>query len=299
MPKPMCKSDANWIAVNQSGHFCACGCGKTIRIIRQHRYARGIPKYFSKSHRTFHWIKENEGKHICQCGCGKAIPVNRNTKWNGIPGYIKYHHSETRKTHNRWIVEQRNKHICACGCGDFIKITKWTSPNNIPSYIPGHMHGYPLDLWVKEEQGKHHCACGCGGGIPIVREHRKHGIPDFIHGHNSRGANNPSWRGGITPAYVKERGQSNLLMKSWRKSVLDRDEHSCQMPWCTSHRGRHVTLHAHHIIGFMRAPRFRRSVWNGITMCEPCHFDFKGRERENEGFLFSLIGGKHPYGCAG
>lgn len=292
------KNIQGWVDANQDKHFCKCGCGAAITIKYAHRYGRGIPDYVERSHWKRHWIAERQGKYLCQCGCGRPIPIRIEHKSLGIPRFLRHHAKAAMAKRPKWIKENQGKHICACGCGQLIKITRWIWPRKIPKYIPGHTKGLPLKLWVKREQGKHHCACGCGKPIPLRPEHRKHGIPNYILGHNSQGVMNPAWKGGITPAYNRQRVAGATALSNWRQSVLDRDDRGCQMPWCTSHRRRKVTLHAHHIIGFNKNPRLRLRVWNGITMCEQCHLEFKGREEENETFFFALLGRKHPYGRA-
>lgn len=179
------KPEADWIKTQQGRHFCKCGCGKPIRIFRQHRYAQGIPEYVHRTHRNYHWIKQNQGKPICQCGCGKPIRVRIEHRTAGFPRFIRSHVKAALATKPVWVEANQNKHICACGCGEFIEVTSFMSENRIPRFIHGHAKGLPLNIWTRREQGKHLCICGCGEEIPIRGEHRKRGIPSFILGHNT------------------------------------------------------------------------------------------------------------------
>lgn len=54
---------------------------------------------------------------------------------------------------------------------------------------------------------------------------------------------------------------------NWRKSVLKRDKHTCQMPGCR----RRKTLEIHHIRTYAKNPTIRTDVNNGITLCRECH----------------------------
>ena len=81
---------------------------------------------------------------------------------------------------------------------------------------------------------------------------------------NSKGENNPCWRGGSTP-------KSQLIRTSekystWRTSVFTRDNFTCQK--CGQHNG---YLHAHHIKEFAKFPMLRFEISNGRTLCRKCH----------------------------
>lgn len=54
--------------------------------------------------------------------------------------------------------------------------------------------------------------------------------------------------------------------KVWSRAVLRRDKRICQK--CGTTEG---MMHAHHIVGWARAPHLRLDVDNGITLCAACH----------------------------
>lgn len=82
---------------------------------------------------------------------------------------------------------------------------------------------------------------------------------------NSRfkGANNYSWRGGITPINQKIRGSAEY--KLWRSAVIERDKFTCI--WC----GGKERLQADHIKPFSLFPELRFAIDNGRTLCFSCH----------------------------
>jgi len=79
-----------------------------------------------------------------------------------------------------------------------------------------------------------------------------------------------NWKGGITPFRVKI--WSSLEYRSWRLSVFERDEFTCQK--CKEKGGR---LNAHHIQSWSNYPELRFVVSNGITLCKECHDEFHRR----------------------
>lgn len=52
---------------------------------------------------------------------------------------------------------------------------------------------------------------------------------------------------------------------AWRKAVLMRDAKACRACGST------YELHAHHIIGWAKAPSLRLEISNGVTLCKTCH----------------------------
>ena len=79
----------------------------------------------------------------------------------------------------------------------------------------------------------------------------------------NKGANNPSWKNGITPE--NDRIKNSLEYKQWRTAVFERDHFICQ------HCGKNGELNAHHIIPFSIDKSLRTELSNGITLCVKCH----------------------------
>lgn len=83
-----------------------------------------------------------------------------------------------------------------------------------------------------------------------------------------RGPNNPNWRGGVHAQNATERKvfQTSAEYVSWRRSVFERDNFTCQ------HCGvRGGELHADHIKPFATHPQLRTDLSNGRTLCVSCH----------------------------
>lgn len=95
---------------------------------------------------------------------------------------------------------------------------------------------------------------------------RMGGIPNARHftSEMMRGANSPSWKGGITPENTRIRMSAEY--KAWRKAVFERDNYTCQH--CGNRGGK---LNADHIKRFSEFPHLRLDLSNGRTLCEPCH----------------------------
>jgi hypothetical protein len=86
------------------------------------------------------------------------------------------------------------------------------------------------------------------------------------------------WRGGITGGH--EAIRKSVEYKIWRDMVYERDDFTC----CICDR-RGCVLNAHHIKSFSKYPESRFDVSNGITLCEKCHQQTKGKEAIYEMFF--------------
>ena len=100
-----------------------------------------------------------------------------------------------------------------------------------------------------------------------------------------KGENNPNWKGGITPLYLKIRNSEKTA--GWRKQIFERDSYTCTECGVRNQKGsgKSVRLEAHHLKPFWliikenRINNFQKSqtceeLWdidNGITLCRPCH----------------------------
>ena len=78
------------------------------------------------------------------------------------------------------------------------------------------------------------------------------------------GPNHPLWKG-----KPRRRGNHRIFVDK----ILARDNHTCQTCGSTGPR-----LHAHHILSYKDHPDKRDDPSNGITLCEPCHWDAHSKE---------------------
>ena len=81
---------------------------------------------------------------------------------------------------------------------------------------------------------------------------------------NNSGPLSATWKGGLTPFYLKDRRGPKY--KEWRKTVFERDAYTCQM--CGQIGGK---LQADHISPFAFYPELRFEITNGRTLCVECH----------------------------
>lgn len=79
------------------------------------------------------------------------------------------------------------------------------------------------------------------------------------------GERSARWNGDATDENIRVR--NSLEYKAWRETVFARDNWTCQD--CGDNKG--GNLNAHHIFPFADFPEHRLEVWNGITLCHPCH----------------------------
>jgi len=84
---------------------------------------------------------------------------------------------------------------------------------------------------------------------------------------NQRGASNSNWRGGRGTDRHREIGC--VRYKEWRKAIFVRDDFRCSV--CGERSGK---LHAHHLFAWVKYPKLRYEVANGITAHIDCHRKF-------------------------
>jgi 5-methylcytosine-specific restriction endonuclease McrA len=73
----------------------------------------------------------------------------------------------------------------------------------------------------------------------------------------------------------------------FRRKVLSRDKHTCQMPHCGAKR----SLVVHHIIPYAKCVALRTDPQNGITLCRKCHKDTFGKERQYAHIFIAILNG--------
>lgn len=80
-------------------------------------------------------------------------------------------------------------------------------------------------------------------------------------------ADNPNWRGGISPE--RQRIYAGSAWKAVRREVIDRDEGTCCR--CGVKPSGTKALHLHHVESWEAAPERRLDPTNLVTMCRKCH----------------------------
>lgn len=169
---------------------------------------------------------------------------------------------------------------CKCGCGQAVQWNR--RENKWYAYQQGHYRRdapYKHEDWLRHQYLDVHKSIGdiakeCGVGLSTVLKFmRKFNIPAREQGETKRlngkqrGANNPAWKGGVTP----ER-QRLYRTNEWRelvRGVFRRDGFCCAR--CGQTKMGKVKLHAHHIYPFADYPEHRFDPDNLVTLCSECH----------------------------
>lgn len=83
------------------------------------------------------------------------------------------------------------------------------------------------------------------------------------------GENSPNWNPLLTDE-EREKRRDMHQQKLWRDKVYERDNYTCK---CCGH-DKGGNLHAHHVVPHSANRSIAWEVWNGLTMCSPCHTGF-------------------------
>lgn len=95
-----------------------------------------------------------------------------------------------------------------------------------------------------------------------------------------RGKNHWNWQGGISPQRSLEYAKPEY--KNFVKSILKRDDYTCQKCGIKNGYGKKINLEVHHIKSYAEYPELRFAINNGITLCKKCHNETKkGKPRPN------------------
>ena len=108
---------------------------------------------------------------------------------------------------------------------------------------------------------------GCNKGGTLESFHGKEKAKEIIA--KNKGKNCYLWKGGITPENHKIR--QSIENRLWREAVFARDNWACQGCYARSGNGKAVFLEAHHIKSFVKFPKLRFAIDNGLTLCKQCH----------------------------
>lgn len=182
----------------------------------------------------------------CRCDCGNETIVKGNSLRTGNTkscgcltksiGGIDL----TGRRFERLVVKERYskskpkfiKWVCECDCGNITIVS-----------------GNSLKMGTTK-------SCGC-----LQKENARKLAEQFS------GENSPRWNPNLTN---DERGKGRKIKGygKWKKSILNRDQHKCQL--CDSAEN----LNVHHIYSYKEYPKLRTNIHNGIVLCNHCHKDY-------------------------
>ncbi len=136
--------------------------------------------------------------------------------------------------------------------GKFVKtgITKKCKECSKPFYLP------------KSREDRLFCSSKCMG----INKEFRNDVSKRMKG-KYIGNKSPKWKGNLISE--NERARKNFQNILWRKSVMQRDNWTCQK---TGKRGGNLV--AHHINNFADFPELRFAIDNGITLLESEHIKF-------------------------
>lgn len=103
----------------------------------------------------------------------------------------------------------------------------------------------------------------------------------------NKGENHYRWKGGTDNALRVKRTSSEY--KHWRIQIFRRDFFTCQMNEC-GYKGKNIE--AHHITTVQDNPELIFDLKNGITLCRPCHFLTRYKEKDFARVFTDIVSSK-------
>lgn len=203
-------------------------------------------------------ISFNSGSYII--GFYNRDKLKRKTYWKLFCGICQH----------EYIDEQSN--IC------FHQYDRCQNCRNIKIDLTGYKFGYSCEV-LKESQKINQdrrwlVLCHCGIKFETnqthilrkVKECRK--CADKTSGRKQSGENHWNYNPKISDADRLDRKRNSSKFKTWRKKVLYRDNHTCQLT------GKTHNLDVHHLDGYNWCIEKRFDINNGITLFKPIHDKF-------------------------
>jgi uncharacterized protein YjcR len=269
-----------------------CGCaGKTVRRwLKRHGIGTRSPgQPPQKELADEDWLREQYAEKerstvdiADECGCYPTTVA----KWlrrHGIETRRGGHPTPGELTDGEWLreeyVEKERTTVDIadeCGCASST-VAKWLRRHRIETRsrgdpTPGDLidEGWLREEYVEKERTTRDIADECGCAFSTVGDWlRRHGIK--IRPQHPEGEHHPNWNGGSQP-------YGPGWNASKRRTVRERDGHTCQDPACSVTQDDHLAqydekLHVHHLIKArdLDDPEERNAAENLITLCRDCH----------------------------
>jgi len=279
-----------WRTAPEIAEEYGCGTTTVLKWLKRHgiERRRGGPRT-PKELTDEKWLrgeyveKERTTAEIAEeCGCGSAT-VRRWLKRHGIERRRGGHPTPKKLDNEEWLREQyvgEERTIseiaeeCSCGANT---VRKWLNRHGIETRGAGPPTPEELtdEEWLREEYvGEERTIseiaeeCGCGANT-VRNRLKRYGIE--TRSYNPEGEQHPNWNGGPQP-------YGPGWNASKRRTVRERDGHTCQDPTCSVTQDDHLDrydekLHVHHLIKArdLDDPEERNAAENLITLCRDCH----------------------------
>jgi len=280
--------------------YCSPECTSQFQKTRKRKRTR-ITKFCEtcgKQFETFpNQVKKGKGR-FCSKTCSKT--GKNNIFWSGgpIPVVCTFCDKEFEIIKSQFICSNTKQFFCSQGCfHDWLRI----DPSNVPAFKNGggsywECNNCGKQFWHQGKTERRFCCHKCctdyysGEQNPnwskkisqcewcetefehhpsVKRRFCSHECHEAYQQEDP--ANNPTWKGGVTPEL--ELARARMVYKHWQKAVFERDNWECKI--CGKHGG---GLHAHHLYSFREFPHLRYSIPNGHTLCKSCHMKLNRHE---------------------
>ena len=155
-----------WVKREQHKHFCQCGCGEEITILRRHFWA-GIPTFIhghnQKGENSSCYKKHLHEKKLIECACGCGLLFEDRDKKGRSRQYI-HGHSRVGRHHSDATKRRMGQHW---EDPEFVKkmFIAWNkSPNKLEKFVDAILQKNFPNEW--KYNGDFSCGISIGGMIP-------------------------------------------------------------------------------------------------------------------------------------
>ena len=193
--------------------------------------------------------------HLCACGCDEKIEIKKHHKYTGIPKYINGHNSigKNNPFHGKNHIKKSIQKMSIANIGKHFSI-KTEFKKDIPSWNKGKKFNEKIRQKMAEAKK---------GKKRTEEARKKQSIS--MKGKNSL-EKHWNWDGGTSFEIYP------IEFKQIKKSILGRDNYTCQDPNC-EHKTKKLDIH--HI----DYNKNNNSLENLITLCDFCHTKTNGKNK--------------------
>ena len=204
--------------------------------------------------------QKNRQEKVCQCGCGEVFypfPVYKKGGGGLVTPDYKRGHNPKNKVNQFGEKPAWNKGLAK---GDHPSIERMGFQ---PGHQPYNDWSHVVEKQCNDPEYRERWLDSKKGQVPWNKGKKK---AEYINGIKS-GPEHGNWCGGKRGLY------DTAELKTFAKTILQRDNYTCQQCGDRNHkgRGRRCGLEVHHIVAIAEDHTLALDPDNAVTLCASCH----------------------------